>query len=143
MTNETDMPEEEEIEEFTLSSAEVMELAELEASMKAEESLKTEEKEESGMSYADIYASVLLNGEIIITIPSYLTEKIKMGLRNHKARQLAKLRAIDQVADDTILTFSTEEPLTNTEIEIVNLTITLRERTVVPVLKLTIPDGDF
>ena len=138
MTNEIDMPLE---EEFTLSSTEVMELAELEASMKAEGSVKTEEKEENGMSYADIYASVLLNGEIIIAIPSSLTEKVKMGLRNHKARQLAKLRAIGQVADDTILTFVTEE--SPTDAEIVNLTITLRERIVVPVLKLTIPDGDF
>lgn len=135
-------PEEDDFITENLTPQEIKELAELEASMIATNNANKEEtKEENGMSYADIYASVLLNGEIIIAIPSAITEKVKMGLRNHKARQLAKLRAIDQVADDTILTFSTEE--SPTDADVINLTITLRERAVVPVLKLTIPDGDF
>jgi len=133
----------EEPEEFNLTPAEQLELSKLEASMKAEAPIKQETEVDfsNGMSYADIYASVLLNGEIIIEIPSDIVEKVKMGLRNHKARQLAKLKAAEQVVDDTVLSFTSTYGTDNPDI--IALVISLRERTAVPVLKLTIPDGAF
>lgn len=105
---------------------------------------KAKEKREAknnGMSYADIYDSVLLNEEIVITLPTDIVERVKIGLRNHKARHLAKLKEADIQPDSTRLVFHTA-PSPTVE-NAIDLTIILKETVTVPILKLTIPDSTF
>lgn len=141
MTNETDMPQEMEEFENDLSPQELMELAELEASLIVCSEVEKEAlPNEGGMSYADIYASVLLNEEIIITIPAEIEERVKIGLRNHKARQLAKLKQDGAPIDSSSLSFI----VTDSTMEgAIDMTITLKERSTVPIMSVKIPDNTF
>ena len=40
------------------------------------------------LSYAEIYASAALNGEVVLTIPPEEVERVKIGLKNFKAKQV-------------------------------------------------------
>lgn len=91
------------------------------------------------MSYAELYASVQLNNEIVITIPIEEEERTKVGIKNVKAKQAAKFKEDGLPVDPSVLSFSSSM---SKEFEnAVDLTITLTRKAVVPVFKLRIPDS--
>jgi hypothetical protein len=97
-----------------------------------------EELEE--MTFAEILATAMMNDEIIITIAQEEVERVKVGLKNVKAKQAAKMKEDGLIPDPSILTFVASEPDSNGDVE---LKIILSRKSVVKVKELKIPDGEF
>lgn len=70
-----------------------------------EDLLDGEEGEE--LSYAELLASAVLNGEIIITIPLEQEERVKNGLKNYKSKQATKQKEEGIPVDSSVLIFDT------------------------------------
>lgn len=99
---------------------------------------KDHQQEVEELTYSDMYASLLLNGEITFTILAEDVEKVKVGIKNCKARQAKKDKDEGLVPDTGILEFESKE---NKEIEgVVDLTITYSKRHAIRVFKTTIPE---
>lgn len=91
------------------------------------------------MSYAEIYASVQLNNEIVITVPVEEEERVKIGIKNVKAKQALKFKEDGLPVDPSVLSFTTTK---SKEYEnAVDLTITLTRKAMVPVFKIRIPES--
>jgi hypothetical protein len=100
--------------------------------------------EEEELSFSEIYAAVALNGEIIITIPKEEEERVKVGLKNFKAKQAAKLKAEGLVPDPSIFTFITRQPVDpDLEGDFIDLSIQLTRKSTVKIAKLRIPDQEM
>lgn len=99
----------------------------------------TDGVEDEEWSYTEIYSSVQLNNEIVITIPVEEEERTKVGIKNVKAKQAAKFKEDGLPIDPSVLSFSSTK---SKEFEnAVDLTITLTRKAVVPVLKVRIPES--
>lgn len=93
------------------------------------------------ISYAEILASVLLNDEIVLTIPMEDEERVKNGIKNYKSKQAAKLRADGQPFDASTLTFSS---IPSDEFYgCVDLTVISKNRGIIKIKKLRIPENDL
>jgi len=102
------------------------------------------EPEDSGneiISYAEILAAVLLNDEIVITIPMEDEERVKNGIKNYKSKQAAKLRAEGQPYDSSTLTFSSVP--SEEFYGCVDLTILSKNRGIIKIKKMRIPENDL
>lgn len=72
-----------------------------------DELFATLEEEGEELSYAELLASAILNGEIIITIPAEEEERVKNGLKNYKSKQATRQKEEGIPVDSSILVFST------------------------------------
>lgn len=70
--------------------------------------MNEEEGENDGeeLSYAEILASAVLNGEIVITIPMEDEERVKNGIKNCKSKQATKQKEEGQPVDSSTLIFT-------------------------------------
>lgn len=123
-----------------LSIAEQLELAELEKSLASELGEIQGNSSNETLSFSEIYSSVLLSGEIIITIHADMEEKVKQGLKNFKAKQAMRDKEKGLPPDSNILNFKASK----SDIEgAVDLSIALVPKNLVPVLRIKIPDQTF
>ena len=89
------------------------------------------------ISYGELYASALLNGEIIITIPLEEETKTKNGIKNFKSKQNQKLKEEGQPADQSTISFSSS---LSTEFEgCIDLSIAVQQRGTVKIKAMRIP----
>lgn len=97
--------------------------------------------EEEELSYAELLASAILNGEIIITILLEEEEKVKNGIKNYKSKQATKAKSEGAPVDNSKLVFasvpSTDFP------GCVDLTIQSQNRGTVRVKRLVVPENDL
>lgn len=100
-------------------------------------SIETEE-----IAFSELYASVLLNEEIIITIPPEEVERVKTGLKNLKAKQASRMKEDGLVPDPSIFTFNIL-PLKDESLKdsYVDLSIQLSRKSVVKIAGMRIPDN--
>lgn len=124
------------------STRELLELQALEASLSSELGLELNQAnpDSNSLSFPEIYSSVLLSGEIIISIPAELEEKVKQGLKNFKAKQAMRDKEKGLPPDPNILSFNTQK----SDIEgAIDLSIALIPKNLVPILRIRIPDQSF
>jgi len=96
---------------------------------------------EEELTFSEIYSSVLLNGEIVITIPKEEVERVKTGLKNTKAKQSLKMKEDGLIPDSSVFTFIERE---SEEGEgFIDLSIELSRRSVVKIKKFRIPDQEL
>lgn len=138
MTTEIDLSELEvpaSLETEDLSAREQLELKALEDSLgfpaKAEANLLT---------FQEIYAAVLLNGEIIITVPAEVVDKVKQGLKNFKAKQAIRDRDNGVQPDSSTLSFKVAS---SSIVGAVDMRVSLTSKNLIPIIKLQIPDQTF
>ena len=104
---------------------------------------KTEEgiEEEQELSYQEIYSSLLLNDEIQLTVSPDDLEKLKVGLKNVKAKTSAKNKELGLPTDTSVLKFISKA---SDEFEgFIDLTITVDRKGTVKVKKVRIPDDSL
>lgn len=108
--------------------------------MTEEEEAEFMEQEET-ISYEELLSNLILNGEMIITIPQEMETPIKNGLKNHKSRQNKRMREEGLPADTSTLEFlsypSKDYP------DCVDLRIELKQKAVIKVKKIVVPSDDF
>ena len=94
------------------------------------------------IAFSELYASVLLNEEIIITIPPEEVERVKTGLKNLKAKQASRMKEDGLVPDPSIFTFNIL-PLKDESLKdsYVDLSIQLSRKSVVKIAGMRIPDN--
>ena len=105
---------------------------------------KVTESRDEELTFSELYASVMLNGEVVITIPPEEVERVKTGLKNLKAKQAAKMKEEGLVPDPSVFTFiereSTDEEFKDSFID---LSIQLTRRSVIKIAKMRIPDNEL
>ena len=96
------------------------------------------------VSFAELYSSVMLNGEIIITIPIEEVERVKTGLKNLKAKQATRMKEEGLIPDPSVFTFI-EKPCEEAEFKNthIDLSVQLSRKSVVKVARIKIPDDNF
>lgn len=102
-----------------------------------------EESNEEELTFSELYSSVLLNGEVVITIPKAEVERVKTGLKNVKAKQAIKMKEDGLIPDPSVFTFLEREAINdNGDIiqDFCDLSIELSRRSVIKIKKLRIPD---
>jgi len=72
-----------------------------------DELLSQDEADGEELSYAELLASAVLNGEIVITIPLEQEERVKNGLKNYKSKQATKQKEEGIPVDSSTLIFTT------------------------------------
>ncbi len=94
------------------------------------------------IAFSELYASVLLNEEIIITIPPEEVERVKTGLKNLKAKQASRMKEDGLVPDPSIFAFNIfpakDESLKDSYVD---LSIQLSRKSVVKIAGIRIPDN--
>lgn len=100
-----------------------------------------EDSEEEELSYGELLANAILNGEIIITIPMEEEERVKNGLKNHKSKQATKAKEDGQLVDSSVLVFTSV--VSKDFPGCVDLSIQSKSRGTVRIKKLRIPENDF
>lgn len=97
------------------------------------------------LSYAEIYAAVALNGEVIITIPKEEVKRVRTGLINLKAKMATKQKEEGITPDPSVFTFIEREPEDKDfpPEHFVDLSIQLSRKSLVKVAKIRIPDQNF
>lgn len=99
------------------------------------------EDEGEELSYAEILASAVLNGEVIITIPIEEEERVKNGIKNYKSKQITKQKEEGMPVDSSILIF-TSQP-SKEFAGCVDLSIQSKTRGTVRVKAMRIPENDL
>jgi hypothetical protein len=94
------------------------------------------------LSFTELLASVMLNDEIIITIPKEELVRVKNGLKNTKTKQATKFKDEGLAVDPSTLVF-VERPPSNGDSEFIDLSIQLVRRGTVKVAKIVVPQQDF
>ena len=100
-----------------------------------------EEQEGEDLSYEEILANLMMNQELIITIPIEKETAVRNGLKNMKSKQNARMKAEGLAPDNSVLEFfsypSKEYP------ECVDLRIELKNKAVIRVKKMVVPSNSF
>ena len=92
-------------------------------------------------SYSEILADVILNDEIVITIPAELEEKTKNGIKNCKSKAATLAKKEGQPVDSSTLSFIS---IPSTEFAgCIDMTITCVRQGTVRIKKMRIPVNDF
>ncbi len=97
--------------------------------------------DEEELSYAEILASAVLNGEIEITIPLEDEERVKTGLKNYKSKQLTRMKEAGQTPDSSTLIFTAKPSADFTGC--IDLSIQNKTKGTVKIKRLRIPENDF
>lgn len=99
-----------------------------------------DDDETTELSLVDIYNRILLNKELIITVPKDQEEMLRKGLASVKSKQNTKLKESGINPDSSQLQYNVTP---NTEIpDAVDVHIILSKRAAITVLKIQRPD-DF
>lgn len=93
------------------------------------------------VSYAEIYANVLLNDEMVITIPAISVETVKTGIKNFKNREAARSKADGLVVDDIRLAFQVNA--SKEHLGAVDLHVAISRQATVQVLGMRLPDHEI
>lgn len=104
------------------------------------EELDNDEENNLELTTSELFAAIIMNGEVVITVPSEEVERIKTGLKNLKAKQAAKMKEDGLVPDPSTLSFI-ERPTDNSLF--VDLSISLVRKSVIKILKMRIPDNEL
>lgn len=101
--------------------------------------------EEEEFTFSEIYAAVVLNSEVVITILKEEVERVKTGLKNLKAKQASRMKEDGLVPDPSIFAFTEHIPLDESfDKELyTDLSISLTRKSTVKVSKLRIPENNF
>jgi hypothetical protein len=94
------------------------------------------------LSFTELLASVMLNEEIIITIPKDEVVRVKNGLKNTKTKQATRFKEDGLAVDPSTLVF-VERPPSNNDDEFIDLSIQLVRRGTIKVAKIVVPNQDF
>lgn len=100
-----------------------------------------EEDGEEEITFAELLANVMLNDEIIITIPPEDVERTKTGIKNTKAKQAAKMKDEGLAVDNSVLSFIVAESKAFPGMS--DLKIILSRKSTVKIKKMVVPDGNF
>ncbi len=101
-----------------------------------------EEQEDEEISFEEILANLQLSGEVIITIDPLVEDRVRVGLRNFKAKQILKLREEGlPVSTDEVLEFSSVPSKEHKNY--CDLTILLRKKGIVKIKKMVVPDNSY
>lgn len=103
-------------------------------------SLPTEDDEQE-ISYAEILASAVLNGEVIITIFLEDEERVKTGIKNYKSKMATKAREEGQPVDNSLLIF--ESKPSKEYAGCIDLSIQSKNRGTVRIKAMRIPENDI
>ena len=96
---------------------------------------------EEEITYRELLTNLSLNGELIITIPVEKEEEVKLGLKNLKYKQTARVKGDPRPKVEEILEFYST---VSKEYEnCVDLRIILRKKGAIFIKKLVIPDNTF
>jgi hypothetical protein len=96
------------------------------------------EDEDSEYSYEELMTSAILNGEIIITIPQEMEDRVKVGLKNFKARQAKKAQEEDLPIDRSLLNF--DSTISEDYPDCIDLRIILKKPSTIKIKKIVIPE---
>lgn len=96
--------------------------------------------EPASISFATIYGQLVLEDEIILTIPIDAVESAKQGLKNFKAKSKRRMGDMDIQTDDFTIEFATRP---STVEGAVDLVITAKRRGTIPVFKVTVPEKEL
>ncbi len=100
-----------------------------------------DEADEQELSYGEILASAMLNGEIVITIPVEDEERVKGGIKGYKNKQATKAKEAGQPVDSSSLLFSS---IPSKDFQgCVDLSIQYKVRGTVRIKNLRIPENDL
>jgi len=99
------------------------------------------EDEEQEISYAEILASAMLNGEIIITIFLEDEERVKTGIKNYKSKTATKAREEGQPIDNSLLIF--ESKPSKDFAGCLDLSVQCKNRGTVKIKAMRIPENDI
>ena len=116
-------------------------LEEIEGEEEDSEAEAEAEAEETEISYVEIMATLALNNEVIITIPSETESIVKIGLKNFRAKQRIQLKSQGIPFPEEALEF-TSYPSEDYD-DCIDLHISLRKKGVVIIKKMIIPDNEF
>jgi hypothetical protein len=108
-----------------------------------EEALDTAEAadEEQELSYGELLAATILNGEIIITIPAEDEERVKNGIKNFKSKQATKAKEEGLAVDSSTLIFTS---VASKEFAgCIDLSIQAKTKGTIKVKAMRIPENDF
>lgn len=100
----------------------------------------TEQQEAEDITFAELLATVMLNDEVIITIPFSEVDRVKTGLKNVKAKQALKMKEEGLTPDISTLSFSLSEQDKDGDVD---LKIILSRKSTIRVKKIFIPDSEF
>ena len=104
-----------------------------------EDSLSNDEEQE--LSYAELYASATINGEIIITIPAEEEERVKNGIKNFKSKQATKQKEDGIQPDASTLVFSVAA--SKEYAGCIDMSIQVKTKGTIKVKAMRIPENDF
>lgn len=99
-----------------------------------------EEEETTELSLADIYNRLLINKELILTVPKDQEETLRKGLASVKSKQNTKLKESGIQPDSSQLQYNVTPSIDIPDA--VDVHIILSKRTSITVLKMQRPD-DF
>ena len=99
------------------------------------------QEEEQELSYAELYASATLNGEIIITIPAEEEERVKNGIKNFKSKQATKQKEEGITPDSSTLVFASVA--SKEYAGCIDMSIQVKTKGTIRVKAMRIPENDF
>lgn len=97
--------------------------------------------EEQELSYAELYASACLNGEIIITIPAEEEERVKNGIKNFKSKQATKQKEEGIQPDTSVLIFTVVA--SKEYAGCIDMSIQVKTKGTIKIKAMRIPENDF
>lgn len=97
-----------------------------------------EEEEDEEISYDEILANLQLSGEVTVILRNEEIDTAKLGIKNLKAKQAAKLASEGVLGMEEHLVFSSS--LSKEYKGYSNLSITLKKRGIIKVKKMIVPD---
>jgi 5-bromo-4-chloroindolyl phosphate hydrolysis protein len=93
------------------------------------------------ITFAELLATVMLNDEVIITIPATEVDRVKTGIKNVKAKQASKMKEDGLIPDPSTLSFNIIKE--DTEEGDVDLQIILSRKSTIKIKRINIPSGEF
>jgi hypothetical protein len=93
------------------------------------------------ITFAELLATVMLNDEVIITIPATEVDRVKTGIKNVKAKQASKMKEDGLIPDPSTLSFNIIKE--DTEEGDVDLQIILSRKSTIKIKRINIPNGEF
>lgn len=108
----------------------------------AKETTSVIEEEATELSLSDIYQQLVAVGELILTIPAEEEQPLRKGLAMVKSKQNTKLKDAGIVPDKQTLKYIVTSHKENGKVVegVVDVHVTLADRTGITVFKMQVPD---